>query len=219
MKQYIKGMTPAIKEAFAAMVVDVKSQPTILGKLVACQRGGMNIGGIMMLGIAMVFVAIGFIFLPITTDAAEDILDWIATCNTSITDATFTGFTSVVGITPLLILVGYLVAAVISGMMGVKAFKGGYSGGTNPGALMLLGMSIIFIGIGLIIEPVMLEGVATVLSNNSGVANTGQGISSTFTGYSAVLLISPMLIHIGFLAAAVLSGFFGLKKLGGGSED
>ena len=54
---------------------------------------------------------------------------------------------------------------------------------------------------------------------STGAANTGQGISASFTGYSAVLLISPMLVHIGFLAAAVLSGFFGLKKLGGGSGD
>jgi len=218
-KSYIKGLIPVIKEAFAAMVVDVKSEKTLMGKLHAGQRGAMNIGGIMMLGISMVFIAIGFIFLPITTDAAESILDWVATANTSITDATFTGYTSVVGITPLLILVGYLVAAVITGMMGVKAFKGGYSGGTNPGALMLLGMSIIFIGIGLIIEPVLLEGVATVLSNNAGAANTGQGISSSFTGYSSVLLISPMLVHIGFLAAAVLSGFFGIKRLSGSGSD
>jgi len=119
-----------------------------------------------------------------------------------------------VGITPLLILVGFVTAAVVSGMMGVKTIKGGASTGTNPGSLILVGLSIVFVGIGLIIEPVMLEGVATVVSNNAGAADTGQGINSAFTGYSTFMLIVPMLVHIGFLSSAVLSGFFGLKKLG-----
>lgn len=169
----------------------------------------MNIGGIMMLGIAMVFLAIGFIFLPITTDAATDLLDYEYTDNATITDASYTGYTSVVGITPLLILVGFLAAAVITGMLGIKIIKGGSSSRMDPGSLMLLGLSIVFIGIGLIIEPVMLDGVSSVYHGD------GAGISSSFTGYESIILVSPMLVHIGFLAAAVLSGFFGIKRLSG----
>lgn len=169
----------------------------------------MNIAGVMMLGIAMVFIAIGFIFLPITTDASQDLLDYEYSTNTTITDATFTGYTSVVGITPLLILVGYLAAAVVSGMMGIKMIKGGAGGSIDPGSLMLLGLSVVFIGIGLIIEPVMLDGVASV--HHGG----GTGVSSDFTGYEAIVEVAPMLVHIGFLSAAVLSGFFGLKRLSG----
>ena len=174
----------------------------------------MNIGGIMMLGISMVFLAIGFIFLPISSGAAEDLLDYEYTANTAITDATYTGFTSVVGITPLLILVGFLTAAVVTGMLGIRVMKGG-TGGTsvNPGSLMLLGLSIIFVAIGLIIEPVMLDGVSSVLHNS------GAGVSSSFTGYSSIVLVSPMLVHIAFLASAVLSGFFGIKKIAGSSSD
>ena len=171
-------------------------------------KGAMNIGGIMMLGIAMVFLAIGFIFLPISTDATEDLLDYEYTTCTTITDATYTGYTSVVGITPLLILVGYLSAAVITGMLGVKIMKGAGSFNATPGTLMLLGLSIIFIAIGLIIEPVMLDGISSVYYNG------GAGISSSFTGYSSIILVSPMLVHLSFLMAAVLSGFFGIKALG-----
>lgn len=172
----------------------------------------MNIGGIMLLGIGMVFLAIGFIFLPITTTAAQALLDYAYTTNNTITDATYTGFTSVVGITPLLILVGFLTAAVITGMLGIKVIKGAGSASTDPGTLMLVGLSIVFIGIGLIIEPVMLDGVSAVVHNG------GNGISSTFTGYSSIVLVSPMLVHISFLAAAVLSGFFGIKRLAGSAN-
>lgn len=171
------------------------------------ETGEMNIGGIMLLGISMVFLAVGFIFLPISTDAAQDLLDYEYTSNTSITDATYTGFTSVVGITPMLILVGFLTAAVVTGMLGIKVMRGGANYSSNPGSLMLLGLSIVFVSIGLIIEPVMLDGVSGVLHGD------GAGISSSFTGYSSIITISPMLVHIAFLAAAVLSGFFGIKKI------
>ena len=171
------------------------------------EKGAMNIGGIMMLGIAMVFLAIGFIFLPISTDACDDLLAYQYTSNTSITDATFTGFTSVVGITPILILVGFLAAAVVTGMLGVKIMKGGSSAKADPGSLMLLGISIIFIAIGLIMEPVMLDGVSSIVHGG------GSGISTSYTGFAAIVKVAPMLVHIGYLAAAVLSGFFGIKKL------
>ena len=174
------------------------------------ESGATNIAGIMMLGISMIFLAIGFIFLPITTTAAADLLAYAYSANNTITDATFTGYTSVVGITPLLILVGFLVAAVITGMLGVKVMKSG-SGSADPGSLMLIGLSIVFIGIGLIIEPVMLDGVSSVVHGD------GAGISTSFTGYSAIVLVSPMLVHIGYLIAAVFSGFFGIKKLASSS--
>jgi hypothetical protein len=172
------------------------------------EDGEINIGGIMMLAIGMVFLAIGFIFLPISTSAAQDLLDYAYTANTSITDATYTGFTSVVGITPLLILVGYIAAAVVTGMLGVKIMRGAAGAGSfNPGSLMLMGLSIVFIAIGLIVEPVMLDGISSVVHGD------GAGISSSFTGYSSIITVAPMLIHIGFLAAAVISGFFGIKSL------
>jgi hypothetical protein len=175
------------------------------------ETGAINIGAVLMLGISMVFLAVGFIFLPITTTAATSLLNYTYSGNGTISDATYTGFTSVVGITPLLILVGFLAAAVISGMLGLKVMKGAAVAHADPGGLLMVGLSIVFIAIGLIIEPVMLDGVSSI------VHGSGSGISSSFTGYSSVILITPLLVHLGFLAAAVLSGFFGIKRLGSAS--
>lgn len=172
--------------------------------------GAVNIGGIILMGIAMVFLAVGFIMFPISTDACSDLLDYSYTSNTSITDASFTGFTAIIGITPLLILVGFVAAAVITGFLGMKVMKGSEGGSTklNPGNMLLMGLSIVFIAIALIIEPVMLDGIASV------VHGSGEGISSSFTGLSGVISICPMLIHVAFLASAVISGFFGIRSIG-----
>jgi hypothetical protein len=179
------------------------------------EKGSFDIGGIMMLSIAMVFLSIGFIFLPISTSAVDSLRNWTyATTNATMTSPSiFTGYTSVVGITPLLILVGFLAASVVTGMMGIKIMKGGESTKADPGSLMMVGLSIVFISIGLIIEPVVLDGVASVIHNG------GAGISSTYTGYASVIKIAPMLVHIAFLTAAVLSGFFGIKKLTAGASS
>lgn len=175
------------------------------------ERGDINIGGILMMGIGMVFLAVGFIMFPIATDAASDILAWSYSANGTITDATFTGYTAVVGITPILLLVGFLTASVVTGMLGFKVMKAGAAAGFSPGNLMMLGLSIVFVAIGLIIEPVMLDGVASVIHGG------GAGISSSFTGLAALIGIAPMLVHIGFLAASVFTGFFGIKSLASAS--
>jgi len=183
-----------------------------LWALLKDDSGAVNIQGTIILGIAMIFLSIGFIFLPITTDATGDLLDYAYSGNASITDATYTGYTAVLGITPLLILVGFLVAAVITGMMGVKVMKGGANATTNPGSLILVGLAIVFIGVGLIIEPVALDGISSVVHGG------GSGISSSFTGYESIVLMSPMLIHLGFLVASVISGFFGIRMMRGSGE-
>lgn len=240
------------------------------------------------MGIGMVFLAVGFIMFPIATDASQDLIDYSYSgyTATAITDATFTGYTAVVGITPILILVGFLSAAVITGFLGFRVMQAGGSSGFNPGNIMLMGLSIVFIAIGLIIQPVLLDGVSgayvqrslnsesdtvstavgvtsanvtltydiwnnstaeviSITSNVSGdtpvastytaatnrllvtglSANASHGLTTTynnaglidgnsgFTGLSALLLIAPMLVQIGFLAAAVFTGFFGIKSL------
>lgn len=224
-KQVFHLITPvliAIDNIFVAVIrlpitlTSVNARgPPVFRMLFANEKGEMNIGGILMMGIGMVFLAVGFIMFPIATDAAADLLTYSYSANGTITDATFTGYTAVVGITPILILVGFLAAAIITGFLGFKVMKSGASAGFSPGNLMMLGLSIIFIAIGLIIEPVMLDGISSVVHGG------GHGISSSFTGLSALILIAPMLVHIGFLAAAVFSGFFGIKSLAhaSGSES
>lgn len=174
------------------------------------ERGAMDIGGVLIMGIGMVFLAVGFIMFPIVTDATDDLLAYSYSANASITDATYTGFTSVIGITPLLVLVGYLSAAVFSMYLGVRMMKGG-AGGTklDLGTMLLLGIAMIFIAIGLIILPVTLDGVSSVVHGD------GAGISSSYTGLSPILLVTPLLVLISFISGAVISGFFGLKRLTG----
>src|SRR3989304_3730314 len=132
--------------------------------------GEVNLSGVLMIGIGMIFLAIGFIMLPIMATATSTILAWTYSANATIDDGDFTGYSAVVGITPLLVLVGFLVAGVVVGFLGFKVFKsgGGSSVQSNPGTLILLGLSIIFISISLIIEPVMLDGVAGVAHGGGG---------------------------------------------------
>src|SRR3972149_9508075 len=92
------------------------------------ERGPVNIGGTLMMGIGMVFLAVGFIMFPIVTDATDDLLAYAYSANNTITDATFTGFTAVVGITPLLVLLGFLSGAVFAMYLGVKITQGAAGG-------------------------------------------------------------------------------------------
>jgi hypothetical protein len=172
------------------------------------EKGAMNIVSILIMGIGMVFLAVGFIMFPIVTSATDDLLAYEYATNTAITDATFTGFTSVIGITPLLVLIGYVSAAIFAMYLGVKIAKGG-AGGTklDLGSLLLLGLSMVFIAIALIILPVALDGLAGVYHGG------GSGVSASYTGLSPILLVTPLLILISFISSAVLTGFFGFKKL------
>jgi len=186
------------------------------GRAMQSERGAIDIGGILLMGIGMVFMAVGFIMFPIVTDATDDLLAYYCTENAvsaanhtdAIAASTFTGFTAVVGITPLLVLIGYLAAAVFSMYLGVKIMKGG-EGGTklDMGTMLLLGIAMIFIAIGLIVLPVALDGICTVLHGD------GLGISSDYSGLEPILEVTPLLILISFISGAVISGFFGIKKI------
>ena len=180
------------------------------------ERGAIDIGAILMMGIGMVFLAVGFIMFPIVTTATDSLLTWNCTANASsngslqiINHTYYTGLDAITGITPLLVLVGYLSAAVFSMYLGVKMMKGG-AGGTklDLGTMLMLGISLIFIAIGLIILPVSLEGICVVLHGG------GSGLNSTYTGLDAILRVTPLLVLISFISAAVITGFFGLKRLG-----
>ena len=175
------------------------------------ERGEIDIGGILVMGIGMVFLAVGFIMFPIVTDSTDALLGWTCTANGSISDETYTGFTAIVGITPLLVLVGFLAAAVFSMYLGIKLMKGG-EGGTklDLGTILMLGIAMIFIAVGLIIMPVTLEAICTVLTGD------GTGLNSSYVGLGAILLVTPLLILISFVSGAVISGFFGIKRLGSG---
>lgn len=176
------------------------------------QRGAIDIGGILLMGIGMVFLAVGFIMFPIVTTATDDIIAWHCAANATWGIEEFTGFEPIVAVTPLLVLVGYLSAAVFAMYLGVRMMKGGAAGGTklDLGTSLLLGISLIFIAIGLIILPVILDAICAML--------TGAEIldATVYTGLIPILEVTPLLVLISFVAAAVVTGFFGLRRLGGG---
>ena len=109
----------------------------------------------------------------------------------------------------MLVLLGFLSAAVFSMFLGVKIAKGA-AGGTrlDMGSIIMLGLSMVFIAVGLIIMPVTLDGISSVIHGG------GSGVSSSYTGLSSILLVTPLLVLISFLGGAVISGFFGIKRLG-----
>lgn len=178
-------------------------------KFLRNEKGAIDIGGIMVMGIGMVFLAVGFIIYPIVMTATDALLAYSNSTNATCNAALFTGFTAIVGITPLLILIGFLSAAVFSMYLGVKIIKGGAGGEMDLGSMLLLGISMIFIAIALIILPVVLDAICSVLHN------AGAGISATYVGLEPILLVTPLLVLISFVAGAVITGFFGLKKLSG----
>lgn len=180
--------------------------------LLVKEDGAVNVGGTLLLGIGMVFLAVGFIMFPIATSATDNILAYQYSANASITDSTYTGLTAITGIVPLLILLGFISAAVITGMMGVKVMKGAGSANIGPGGLMMLGLSIVFVAVGLIIFPVVLDGVSSVVHGG------GSGINAAYTGLSALILVTPMIVLLAFVAASVITGFFGIRSLGSSSK-
>ena len=180
------------------------------GKNMSEEKGAIDIGGILIMGIGMVFLAVGFIMYPIVMTATDALLAYSFTTNVTCLASYFTGFEAIVGITPLLVLIGYLSAAVFAMYLGVKVMRGG-AGGTqlDLGTMLLLGISLIFIAIGLIILPVTLDGICTVIHGG------GSGINASYVGLSPILRMTPLLVLISFIAGAVISGFFGIKKLTG----
>ena len=215
MKKDMRSVGVVVGYAWDQMVANIKGAPTFWGKVCASERGAIDIGGILIMGIGMVFLAVGFIIYPIVMTATDDLLAYAGTgynvsATVSCNSTYFTGFNAIVGITPLLILIGYLSAAVFAMYLGVRVMAGkGEAGKLDLGSMLLLGISLIFIAIGLIILPVTLDGICTVFDNN------GSYLSSAYTGLGPILRVTPLLVLISFVSGAVVTGFFGLKRIGG----
>lgn len=169
--------------------------------------GEINLSATLMMAISIVFVSVGAIMFPNVTTASTALLAYQYSSNASITDATFTGLTSVIGITPTLALLGFLAVAVLSGFLGVKVAREGGSVSMSPGDYILLAISLVFFALGLYVFPVALDGFASIVHGG------GAGISASFVGLSAIVLIAPMLLLLGFVAGTILTGYFGLKKI------
>lgn len=172
----------------------------------------MNMGRILLLGIGVVFLAVGFIVYPIVTTGTDTLLAYAYSANAAITDSTYTGFTAIIGITPILVLLGYLMAGVITMYLGVNVLKDGGSTKLDLGTLIMLAISMVFVAVGIIIMPVMLDGLSSVLHGG------GAGINAAYVGLEAIIGIVPMIVLIAFVSASVFSGFMGVKNMGAGDS-
>lgn len=155
-------------------------------KLEGRQKGAINVAGLVLMGIGMVFLAVGFIVYPLVTTATDTILAWSYTTytHTTIDDAYFTGLTQVTGIVPLLVLIAFVTAGAVTGFMGYKVGTGAQSASaTNPGSLMMLGIGIIFIAVGLIIFPVVLSGTSAALTTQNAYTETDEITTDNTSGY------------------------------------
>jgi hypothetical protein len=172
-----------------------------------------NITAILFLALSLCFVGIGVMFFGQVTDATDEVLAYTYSGNGTITDASFTGLTSIIGMAPMLVFLGYLSVAVIGGFLGYKIFKGEKSGKMSPSGLILMGISIVFIGLGFRFIPIALDGFAYILHGG------GSGINSAYTGLESIVKMGPMLLTLGYIAATVLSGFFGMKLSSSDNSD
>lgn len=175
------------------------------------ERGEINLAGLIMMGVAMIFIAVGFIIYPVVMEGTDAIAAWTYTCtdNTSglspLDISDYTGLEAVNGIVPLLVLVGFLVAGVITGFLGFKMVKEGGGGAMSPRGLILLSIGIIFIAVGLIIYPVIMDAIASVLCSDV----------DEYTGLVPILEVTPLIVMIAFVAGGIITGFFGVKNISG----
>ena len=91
--------------------------------------------------------------------------------------------------------------------LGIKVGQGAGSTKLDLGAMILLALMIVFLAVALIIFPVTLEAICSTLTGD------GSGINSAFTGVEDFLLMSPLLLTVALVGGAIVSGFFGLRRL------
>jgi hypothetical protein len=65
---------------------------------------------------------------------------------------------------------------------------------------------LIFIAVALIIFPVVLDGVSGALDSAYA--------SSSYTGLTAILSVTPLIVLVAFVTGGVVAGFFGIKGMG-----
>jgi hypothetical protein len=176
----------------------------------AGQRGAVDPAGMMLMAIGLIFLSVGMIIYPICFDATDAVFAWTSANYTAgppqvgYTTADFTGLNPILGIFPLLVLLGYVVEAVINGIMGIQVMRGQSAGGINPAGLMLQSIGLIFLSVAMIVYPITLDGIAAILD---GLA----GATGTYTGIGSFAPVVPLLVLLAIIIAGVMVSFFGIK--------
>jgi len=175
--------------------------------------------GMILIGVAMIFLAVGFIIYPICLDATDSILSWnhtstaanltVSTSAFTVNQTALTGMAAVTGILPLIILLGFVTAGAITGFMGYKQMMSN-SAAMSPKNLMMMSIGLIFLSVSLIIFPVILDGIASAYE-------TVAASLYTYTGLLAILRVVPLIVLTAFLAGGIVPMFFsGREAIGKG---
>lgn len=171
------------------------------------EKGEINLGGFIFMAVGLIFIAVGFIIYPIVISGTDGILAWTATVGgTAFATANFTGMTSVVPIVPLIVALGFIVSTILAGYMGVKNMRGGDSE-MNPSSYLIQGVGMIFIGVSLIVFPIIMTGVATAWS---GILSSSY--SSSYSAVAGFLPVAPLLALVGTVFIGVCAEYFGIRK-------
>jgi len=178
----------------------------VLSKVgLASERGEVNLAGMMMIAVAVIFIAVGFIIYPIIMDGTDGIINYVNADNASCTVDDFTGLGAVAGITPLIALLGFVTAACITGFFGFQSLRGGGGGSMHPKGIMMLGIGQIFIAVMLIIFPVILDAICPLI----------MGDLSAYTGLEPILQVTPMIVLTLGIIGTIMGQYFGTKALQG----
>ena len=95
----------------------VKYLRAVLHHVPRTETGGVDIGGLMLMGLGMVFIAVGFILFPVVIEGAEE-------SRTATGVGNYTGLTSIIEVGPTIALVAFLFGGVVAGYFGIKMMRG-----------------------------------------------------------------------------------------------
>jgi len=169
-----------------------------------------KITGVVLLSVAMIFIGIGFQFLPQVFSATASILayNYTGATSTFAQTANFTGLTAFTPQVPLLVVLGFIMDVIIAGFLGLRVVTGRGDAHLGTADYLISGIALLFVGIGLTFYTNLLDGVSASLWNG------GSGLSTTtYAAARSLLLITPMLSLLAFVVAVSMPAIIGTKAL------
>ena len=158
------------------------------------EKGSMNVANIMMLGIAMIFIAVGFIIYPVILEGTDSILDTTRATSDSENVTTALGVTSG-NITLSETLFDSDVANVISITSSIVETPAASTYTLGTGRLLMTSLT------------------ANVTDGRIITATYYYGNVDEYTGLRSITEVTPLIVLIGFVTAGVITGFFGVKNI------
>lgn len=151
--------------------------------------------------ISVVSVVVAFIMLTIVVPNINTILD-----RTTL-DTYHTGTAGLLRLLPLLLVVGIMGLAGTIGFQSIRG-EGRFGGGVGTGQILSIVGGFVFLVIGLVAFPIMLDTIVTLNQPGTGLAD--------FTGVLNLINIVPLIYTVGLMALS--AGTIYLGSSGGGSR-